>query len=164
MFVVGPSTAKAVRDTLHLPAEGEEANSAGALSILISKYLAEQVDPKPLLYPASSKAASNAFAGIPVERITAYETEECVDLCSLEQVSSGRIVCVFFSPSGVQAVLPELRQRNLSFKTIAIGHTTEEALKRLQQTVDDVCDSPSPDALKRSLKKICRGKRRCAIS
>ncbi|XP_018493680.1 uroporphyrinogen-III synthase [Galendromus occidentalis] len=164
VFVVGPSTARAVRDTLHLPAEGEETGSAEALSVLIARSLADQVNPKPFLYPASSKASPNNFSGIPVERITAYETEECVDLRSLEQVSSGRIVCVFFSPSGVKAVLPELRRRNLSFKSIAIGHTTEEALKREQQPVDEVCESPSPEALKKCLKRICRGKRRCAIS
>lgn len=39
VFVVGPTTSRAVKDCLHLATEGEETGSAEALTLLIRKSL-----------------------------------------------------------------------------------------------------------------------------
>ncbi|XP_022663559.1 uncharacterized protein LOC111251336 [Varroa destructor] len=131
VFVVGPSTSRAVKDSLHLPTEGEETGSAEALAVLIRKSLGVDESSKkkllPLLYPCSSLADADNFTGLPIERISAYETADCVDLRSIEQVAKERVVCAFFSPSGVRAAVKELRKRGLTkFRAVAIGTTTAQ--------------------------------------
>ncbi|OQR67414.1 uroporphyrinogen-III synthase-like, partial [Tropilaelaps mercedesae] len=174
VFVVGPSTSRAVKDSLHLTTEGEETGSSEALAILIRKSLnieqGSTVKPLPLLYPCSSLADTDNFSDLPVERIVAYETADCVDLRSVEQVAKERIVCAFFSPSGVRAVVRELHKRGLTkFLAVAIGSTTAQASKQkdwIQQlpdgpalaneghSPDEVCEKPSPTALKSAIKKL----------
>ncbi|XP_022692648.1 uroporphyrinogen-III synthase-like isoform X1 [Varroa jacobsoni] len=169
VFVVGPSTSRAVKDSLHLPTEGEETGSAEALAVLIRKSLGVDESSKkkllPLLYPCSSLADADNFTGLPIERISAYETADCVDLRSIEQVAKERVVCAFFSPSGVRAAVKELRKRGLTkFRAVAIGTTTAQALSNEGHPADEICEKPSPAALKSALKKVCSREPRRSVT
>jgi len=164
IFVVGPQTAKAVKDGLHLEPLGEETGNAAALRHIVHQSMTEETDPKPLLLPQSSIAESD-FQGLPVERLTVYETKTSVDLKSMKNLEPySEITCVFFSPSGVQAVLPELRKQNRRFRAIAIGKTTAGALSHLNQAVHAICDKPTSECLLAELKKLKGKARKCCIS
>jgi len=165
VFVVGPHTAKAVKESLHLDPLGEESGNAAALRHIIHQnMMTQEADPKPLLLPQSSIAESD-FQGLPVERLTVYETRSSVDLTSMKNLEPySEITCVFFSPSGVQAVLPELRKQNRKIRAIAIGKTTAGCLSHLNQAVDGVCEKPTSESLLHELKKLKGKGRKCCIS
>ncbi|XP_034254247.1 uroporphyrinogen-III synthase [Thrips palmi] len=164
-YVVGEGTGKVLWEKFEIPSVGQDSGSAQKLAHFIRK---EHTDGnrKPLLFP-SADLKRNALqemlteAGISVDVVTSYKTIPHPHLEAIlkEKFSSneGRPdVLVFFSPSGVNAVLShpsDLQQ----CKVVAIGPTTEAALKDRGMVVFATAENPSPtglvEAIQAALKK-----------
>ncbi|XP_063236412.1 uroporphyrinogen-III synthase-like isoform X2 [Bacillus rossius redtenbacheri] len=154
-FVVGRSTAAALRSSLGAEGEGAESGSAVALA----DYITQRSYAGPLLYPCSSLQRGTLPArlqerGVRAHCVTAYATvphpglERSLALALASSRPPGFLV--YFSPSGVAASLPVLRGLQLPFhrlKVIAIGAATQAALERSDVPVWAVCKEPTPEQL-----------------
>lgn len=150
MFAVGPRTAAALR-SLGFEPEGGEAGSAERLARRILKTGVRG----PLLFACGDRRrdalpAILREAGVSAEEIVAYRTR----LRPLRAWPGGEKPdwIVFFSPSGVEAMLqsPELSMEGLSLA--AIGGATADALRVRGFESRAVAEEPSPEALADALR------------
>lgn len=150
VFVVGPSTAAAVRD-LGLTAVGADSGSAAALAEIIC----QQTFARPLLFLSGNRRRDElpeqlTAAGTPFQEICVYETHLRTDL-ALDTLPALDWLA-FFSPSGVEAV----QQSNFDASTVhkaAIGPTTTQAIEAAGWTVDALAQQPAPEALAAAIKR-----------
>lgn len=84
-------------------------------------------------------------AGVPFEELEVYDTLYRDDL-ALEQMMAPDWV-VFFSPSGVETVLPQWPTSWQAVKKAAIGTTTADAITEAGWQVDAIADKPEPQSL-----------------
>ncbi|XP_074615563.1 uroporphyrinogen-III synthase-like isoform X2 [Acropora palmata] len=163
IFVVGQATAKAALDKLGLESTGHEAGSAEALVPVILHSVRQGHDP--LLFPCGNLRRETIptemeKAGIPLDSVQVYRT--CADLNieqSLEDLIKEKGVpsyAVFFSPSGVNftaEIVSSFTKWWSKVELVAIGKTTEQAMKNKQWTVTAVADQPNTQALAQCIVK-----------
>lgn len=160
-FAVGPATGNLAYKLFDLKCLGTDSGKGANLAPIIISSLVEssstsqaQEDDQPLLMPASNIALDTisealADAEIEVDAPVVYETFPKPGL--KEQIDSFiqpdvRNVFVFFSPSGAEATVPLLNESILkSAAIIAIGTTTEAALRDLGIECKGVCARPNPE-------------------
>lgn len=152
-YVVGEGTGKLLWEKFQIASVGQESGSGQKLAQFMCKE--DRVrDEKPLLFP-SAELKRNALyeilteAGITVDVVTSYKTIPHPSLGTLldDNFSNGMPdILVFFSPSGVNAVLSHLSDLK-HFKVVAIGPTTEAALKDKGLVVFATAATPSPSGL-----------------
>lgn len=166
-YVVGEGTARVVWEKLGLTCVGQETGSAQQLAQFICR---DNLDvksrkKKPLLFP-SAELKQNVLhntlkeAGILTDVVTSYKTVPHPQLnLFLEEKFISDLsrpdALIFFSPSGVNAVLPHLTSIGVnseSLKMIAIGPTTEAALKERGLPVFATAAHPSPSGLVQAIK------------
>ncbi len=150
VFAVGPRTAAALRSLGYEP-EGEEAGSAEQLA----RHILKQRACGPLLFLCGDRRrdalpAILREAGICTEEIVAYRTR----LRTLRAWPSNAKPdwIVFFSPSGLEAMLqsPGLSMEGLSIA--AIGSVTAQAIRARGFEVRAVAEEPTPEALAQALR------------
>lgn len=179
IFAVGSRTASDVKATFGIDPVGKAAGSARALGDTIVEYFArlqdcdaghsadtDRAQDKPVLFMCSRIARVDlvdtlSSASISVEKVVAYDTVASADASaavseavvkSVEaSASSAEVWVAFFSPSGVEAVLPFLLtipSPVLSrLRYAAIGSTTANALREGKLEAHAVASKPHPDAL-----------------
>ncbi|KAK6621927.1 hypothetical protein RUM44_001734 [Polyplax serrata] len=161
-YVVGEKTGKLAED-LGLVVLGKEAGNGDDLADIISKG----THTKPFLYPIGSltqkkfqeKLKQN---GITVEEILIYNTKQhpLLEENILKSNYFGkRVYIIYFSPSGVTFTLPLLRKMELDFnnlKFVAIGPTTETAIKNNGLQVAATSAVPNPENLLSAVQNIER--------
>jgi uroporphyrinogen-III synthase len=177
IFAVGGRTADAVAAIFGVHAKGGSAGSAAALGAVILQAYGlggestasghGELKRKPALFLCSRIARGDltevlTAGSIEVDQVVAYDTcgnpfagdEVVAALSSAIQDSrspSLRVWVVFFSPSGVSAVLPTLQHCEHTFgKCVyyaAIGRTTATALEDGGVTVHAVAQNPNAEAL-----------------
>lgn len=162
VFCVGPKTCCEVEERLGLiPTLSNEMGN----SIVLAESIVNFYSPKShvnLLMPCSSSAHDElpsilSHHGLNVNQVHAYDTLPIRDAEDLlirtikEFPNMERILVVFFSPSNVKAVSPSLvslcLQDNPSVLFVAIGPTTEKAIKQLSVPVFCVSSKPDPISL-----------------
>lgn len=176
VYAVGGATARAVETGLEASPRGMDTGSATELAgFIAADYVGQTCTAgggavadkrmRPLLFPCSRLARLEltdtlAAAGVPVERVTAYDTR-ALDGASSEVIATitsaiddGRspVWVAFFSPSGVSTVLPDILAAAPEWPSgvvrfAAIGKTTATAIERAGATVDAVAPSPNPEGL-----------------
>ncbi|XP_074615564.1 uroporphyrinogen-III synthase-like isoform X3 [Acropora palmata] len=150
-------------DKLGLESTGHEAGSAEALVPVILHSVRQGHDP--LLFPCGNLRRETIptemeKAGIPLDSVQVYRT--CADLNieqSLEDLIKEKGVpsyAVFFSPSGVNftaEIVSSFTKWWSKVELVAIGKTTEQAMKNKQWTVTAVADQPNTQALAQCIVK-----------
>lgn len=152
-FAVGETTTNIAMSMLQFICSGQKSGNAKALVSLIL----EQIHPPtlPFLYPCSNLAKDDISSlnnhNIGIEKIIAYETiphpllhESIEDLIKTKGIPE---IWIFFSPSGVKYLFPILSSLNILndlIKFVAIGSSTEEALR--QMGVIPWCVAQKPNA------------------
>lgn len=162
VFAVGPKTCLEVKQQLGLEVTITDEEKMGK-----SKILAESILPffqdktGNLLMPCSSSAHDDlpdilSSHGVTVIRVSVYDTRPASDaverLGSLlkELTSFKTVLIVFFSPSNVKAVA-HLLQEHPNRHFIAIGPTTESALRDMSIPVLCVSPKPNPVSLSKTI-------------
>jgi uroporphyrinogen-III synthase len=143
VYAVGPATAAAASD-LGLNVRGQDAHDGAALADLIL-----QDGPLgPVLFLCSSRRRdvlprALRAAGVEVEELVVYQT----DIAPPEPPPDDAEWAVFFSPSGVEAVVASPDFPWNSLRTAAIGPATADALRISKHPPSAVASEPSPDGL-----------------
>lgn len=142
VFAVGPRTAFELRRIGFEPV-GESSGSADMLAEHISAIEFE----KPLLFLCGNRRRDELpdrlrDAGIDMEELCVYETHPRTRLDLPDHLTPDWVV--FFSPSGIDAVLADGRLDLSSTRIATIGSTTAASSP---VPVHAVADSPTPDAL-----------------
>ncbi|KAE8749080.1 hypothetical protein FOCC_FOCC004249 [Frankliniella occidentalis] len=158
-YVVGEGTAKVLWEKLALPSVGHESGSAVELADYICSVHKDKTS-KPLLFPSAELKRNTLLdsltnTGIAVDCVTAYKTVPHPQLSSLLKDKFERSFpkpdcLVFFSPSGVNATLIALQDISVNLeilKMVAIGPTTEAAIKEHGLSVFATAKKPSPAGL-----------------
>ncbi|CAG9862648.1 unnamed protein product [Phyllotreta striolata] len=150
-FAVGTKTAQDSLDKLRIECKGADSGSAVNLAKEIIKEKTNYR--KPFLYPHGSLKTDTLTAELEKENICldgilVYHTKENPNIEEEMKKSTQNFqnipeFLVFFSPSGVQATLSYLSHFTDS-KVIAIGPTTETALKEKNIQVSGVAKQPTP--------------------
>ena len=145
VFVVGPRTAADVRAIGFDPA-GADSGSAHQLA----DYLVAASFSAPLLYLCGNRRRDTLSsrlqtASIPFEELCVYETHLRTD-AKLDDIAPGDWV-VFFSPSGIEAVVNMKGSGVLDGRKAAIGPTTADALRQAGWRVDAEAAEPEPETL-----------------
>lgn len=149
IFAVGPKTAHELRQIGFEPT-GEGSGSAG----MLAEHIAAGAFERPLLFLCGNRRRdelpdSLRRAGIDIEELCVYESHprQTLDLTSHPKPDW----VVFFSPSGIQAVMPGGYIDFSAVHVAAIGETTAEALRSGGLQVDAIAGAPTPDALVQAL-------------
>ncbi|XP_066999274.2 uroporphyrinogen-III synthase [Anabrus simplex] len=155
-FVVGEGTQRALERELAVKGEGSHSGSAGDLA----DYILERTYEQPLLFPCGNlkhDVLPNKLAkgGVRLSMVTVYQTKPWAHLEEnlTEATTRGTQVpefLVYFSPSGVKSTVPVFEKLQIPLKQVkivAIGPTTEGALKELQLPVWSRASKPNPDSL-----------------
>lgn len=155
VFVVGPKTAEAVRETGLTP-QGETAGDAAMLVERIGAKWEEEHLRFPLLFLSGNRRRDTvpdglARTGIPVIEQVVYETETRSDV----KIDSDTGWLAFFSPSGLEAVEAS-RVMLTNFRIAAIGPTTAGALSDVGMSPDATAEQPTPSALVDAIKNAER--------
>ncbi|XP_033757028.1 uroporphyrinogen-III synthase-like isoform X2 [Pecten maximus] len=155
-YVVGQATATEAQRLGFRP-QGEESGSSDALSEIILKDLSHHN--RPILYPCGNlkrdtlprKMKEN---GIDLQEVTVYQTIPRVDMETqirdIVRKEGTPSHMVFFSPSGVEAILPVLHSSWFpkdQIKYISIGRTTSQAMTKHRVPITGVCSKPDPQCL-----------------
>lgn len=156
-FSVGDTTSAALKSVLQLNSNGKDTGNSEALcSIIVNSFPSSC---KPFLYPCSNIRKDSVpdilkASGIQVAEIISYKTtcHPCIQESweYLIRSEGNPEYLVFFSPSGVEFVIPVLLSMltDLSvFKFIAIGPSTEKALQTCGQQPWKVAAKPNPKSL-----------------
>ncbi len=145
LFTVGPRTAAAIRSLGYEP-EGERAGSAEQLAA----YILEQRIGGTLLFLCGDRRRDVLPSllregGIRTEEIVAYQT--CLRTLHAWPGDKKPDWVVFFSPSGLEAMLksPEISLEDISIA--AIGSVTAEAVRAHGFRVRATAHEPTPEAL-----------------
>lgn len=153
-FAVGEATALSLSENIKLQSNGKGTGNALQLAELIIKCVPK--NSKPLLFPCSSLRHETLpkllqEAGILLNCITTYQTKPNLEMKTrIEKAVTDKGVpeyIVFFSPSGVKYAIPTLKDLLSSLtevKLIAIGPSTEEALKK--ENLMPFCTAAQPSA------------------
>lgn len=162
-YVVGEGTAKVLKEKFGMASRGQESGSAQQLAQIICKERGGS-SMKPLLFPSAEMkrnllVESLTNFGIPIDVVTSYKTIPHPQLEHLLQQRLSKEGCepdtlIFFSPSGVNAVLSVLSNVNHNyqcFRMVAIGPTTKAALEDRGQIVFATASQPSPSSLVEAL-------------
>lgn len=164
IFVVGQATAAAASLTFpNMTMRGAETGSATALATYIvdEQNHKDKIDAhkstrqQPLLFLKGNQARPELEAilnagGVPIVSEVVYQTvvPHGVGETVRSRVSRGDVRwLVFFSPSGVNAVLPTLGSISSTIRLAAIGPTTASAIRSHNASVTAMAVSPTPDAL-----------------
>lgn len=155
MFTVGFKTAELIQKLFSNQAVGKEAGTAAVLAEEIALRQTQLLEQRPLLFLCGDQrreelptilAARNilvseqeVYKSQPVAGIADYVAQR-VDLAHPAWV-------VFFSPSGVRAILPRLLQTSVGLKYAAIGPTTGTAVAVAGGKADAVASTPTPAGL-----------------
>jgi uroporphyrinogen-III synthase len=144
-----------------LKTTGDACGNAKMLATTILKYFADKDIPSvdPLLFPCGNLARDTLpseleSVGLKVTRVVCYNTlrhpgiEESLKTLSHCKVFGSQCCIVFFSPSGVEFVLPFLTAYcDIKItKVIAIGPTTATSLKQVG-IFPIMAHAPTPEAL-----------------
>ena len=167
-FVVGTATGRALQQSARVSSAcimGAETSGSGErLSDFIVNYTKKHPDAlsSPLLYLVGDKTRETISTklqqhSIAVKEVQVYATAVRGDVPATLQAAleclpdTSPIWIACFSPSGVRAAGPLLKEHQLSrnqrFRCAAIGPTTQEALINNGFTVDAMADQPDPRAL-----------------
>lgn len=145
IFAVGPRTAADLREIGFDPI-GEGSGSAE----MLAEYIVHQDFKRPLLFLCGNRRRDTLpfllrEHGVPFEELCVYTSHEDVDL----NFASRRLPdwAVFFSPSGVGAILAKCGWDLGNVRLAVIGETTAEALRGAGFKVDVVAKEPTPHAL-----------------
>jgi uroporphyrinogen-III synthase len=148
-YAVGPKTADALRKLGFAPTGEETGNAAALASVIAKKKL-------PYLFLCGNRrrhVLPNALreAGTPFEELVVYETHprSGIDLPAAEPGDW----LVFFSPSGIEAVMRHADAPARRYRLAAIGPTTAEGLRARERTVEAVAERPSPGGLVAALQE-----------
>ena len=145
-FVVGPRTSERLR-RLGFQPQGEHAGKAEALADVLEE-MAAKID-EPLLFLCGNRRRETLPERL---RRSGLAFEECIVYHTYTQTSpelpeEAPDWMVFFSPSGVEAVLRTSRVETWGARVAAIGPTTAEALEQAGLPADVVAEAPTPEAL-----------------
>lgn len=156
VYAVGSSTARSLPKRLQEKCRGLEAGNAKNLADFIVSQ-----NPGRLLFPCGDLASDTLTKRLDLETIVVYETKpyenlekELVELKNNEGLP-GNIV--FFSPSGVDLVLPILELLNYNFensKLFAIGPSTEARIREKGFKPFGTAKEPTPQGIA-SLFEVC---------
>jgi uroporphyrinogen-III synthase len=193
-FAVGPSTATALQKLLAVKALGAECGEAEGLArVIIAQWLSlteahpqsnhKDIDNTPgkLLFLSGEQRRDTLprqlnAANCPFHELSVYRVAEDAELAEQIRNASINSPCeqnsinwlAFFSPSGVNIVLPYLKHLDLSsvessestlknkhsvWKAAAIGGTTANALISAGVRVDAVANTPSAQGLLDAIQK-----------
>ncbi len=146
LYVIGPRT----RSLMGVESWSGPVVSATSGAKLARKIIAANRDPRPILFPCSSRRRDElpttlAAASIAVEEIPAYATIPVQPEVAGDAEAPAWVVC--FSPSGVEAVVPLLTDQWKSASRAAIGTTTAEAFDRAGLPARAVALEPEASAL-----------------
>ena len=149
-FAVGPRTAAALR-TLGYEPEGEEAGSAEHLA----NHILKQRVRGPLLFLCGDRRRAALpeilrAGGLSVEEAVVYRTR----LRTLQAWPGGAKPdwIVFFSPSGLEAMLRSAGVSMEGLSIAAIGAVTARAIRTRGFNVLAVAEEPAPEALAQALR------------
>lgn len=167
IFCVGPKTAKELYSQLGLQVslDPEFIGDGHKLGAQILSFLREKNLNCKLLLPCSTIAKMYSVdqltsAGHEVVINFVYETIPMPDAC--DRLKKGvansigtNIILVLFSPSNLNAILPELKGliKEYDMKLVAIGPTTGKAIEDAGIPVWSTCPSPTPEGLINALKE-----------
>lgn len=143
IFAVGPKTASELRQIGFEPT-GEDSGTAS----MLFEHIAASRFAQPLLFLCGSRRRpdlpdSLRDADIKFDELCVYETHLRTDL-KFDALPAPEWV-VFFSPSGVEAVLENGSLDLSSVRIAAIGETTADSLRAFD--VEAVARTPTPDSL-----------------
>ena len=143
IFAVGPKTASELRRIGFEPT-GEDSGTAA----MLFEHIAARRFERPLLFLCGSRRRpdlpdSLREAGIKFDELCVYETHPRKDLEFQAHPAPDWVV--FFSPSGVEAVVEDGSLDISAARIAAIGETTADALRAFK--VHAVARTPTPDAL-----------------
>ncbi|KAI9103280.1 tetrapyrrole biosynthesis, uroporphyrinogen III synthase [Phlyctochytrium arcticum] len=153
-FVVGHGTGERMTK-IGFDTKGENSGTAINLSAFIADSMHDSGDRRPLLFLAGDKARDVLptqlhNADIALQKLIVYATEPSPtfahDLARATASEDPRWI-VFFSPSGVDVALTELKQQKWwdSVSVASIGPTTTDHLLQLDVAVD--AQAADPDAI-----------------
>lgn len=155
-YCIGPKTESLARSQLNLQhCIGSQSGN--------SKQLAEKIvfdvkkDARPLLYPCSEIARETITSvlnnnEVAIQKIVAYRTleSELLEQDLLEILKKSPDIYVFFSPSTVEYITPQLKKKSFiikDIKAVAIGPTTRDALISFGFNIYATADKPEPTSL-----------------
>lgn len=165
VFVVGKATEHIVNVQLRLPCKGSDTGNADRLAELIISERKSFDNTKPLLFPCGNLKrdilpTKLAKAKIELECLTVYTTEMKHslknDFVRLQQSKGIPPDIVFFSPSGVDYVIPILKEISYDLdqaNLVAIGPSTEERIRKWKLTPYATAAVPTTEAIVSVFKK-----------
>ncbi|KAJ3011152.1 hypothetical protein HKX48_006997 [Thoreauomyces humboldtii] len=165
LWVVGPATASAARQSGFETVLGSEAGSAAELGDrIVSTFNTAPTDSRPMLFLAGDKARVDLptrleRGGISLEQVTVYvtlanptlEADLSACLSAIDVETGAGLWFAFFSPSGVDAALEAVKHategKGFNVKLASIGPTTSGRLREVAEVVSAEATRPAPDAL-----------------
>lgn len=143
IFAVGPKTASELRRIGFEPT-GEDSGTAA----MLFEHIAASRFARPLLFLCGNRRRADLpdalrAADIKFDELCVYETHPLTDLEFSAHPAPDWVV--FFSPSGVDAVLEDGRLDLSSVRIAAIGETTADALRGFE--IEAIARRPTPDSL-----------------
>ena len=153
VYTVGPATRRSL-ESLGVHSYGEQTGNAEELAHYILQHH-KQTD-LPLLFICGSSRRDELpsilnAGGMSVEECTVYHTHP-IDSIDLDNTRVPDAV-VFFSPSGVQAVLQNWPEEWKEVRFVAIGDRTASALQKAGHNVIATASSPTPEGLLGAIQK-----------
>lgn len=149
VYGVGSSTARSLPERLREKCRGLETGNAKSLAEFIAKE-----NPGRLLFPCGDLASDTLVKKLDLETIVVYETKCCEnlenELVKLKNNEGLPENIVFFSPSGVDFVIPVLKRLNYDFgrsKLFAIGPSTETRISEKGFEPFATAKEPSPQGI-----------------
>lgn len=159
-FTVGEATKRILFNELNADGKCGDTENAVGLADLILKGTYD----RPLLFPCSDMRRETlpsllSQRGILLEEISVYHTkahpqlEENLNFATAQGTEFPEYI-IFFSPSGIKYALPILNKLNAPFdsiKVVAIGGTTQAALKEANVSVWSCSTKPNPNDLLKAI-------------
>lgn len=166
IFCVGPKTAEELNTRLNLQVslDPESLGDGHKLGAQVVSFLQAKNVKCKLLLPSSAIGKMYSVeqlraAGHEVVVSFVYDTIPIPDACDrlmngVEKSKGSMIILVIFSPSNLNAILPQLRSvmKEYDLKMIAIGPTTEKAIVEAGIPIWSTCTSPTPEGLIKALR------------
>ncbi|GBM35553.1 Uroporphyrinogen-III synthase [Araneus ventricosus] len=164
-YAVGEATSKLAASLLELDLLGEEAGSSEELCKVILSSADCEKFVEPFLFPCSQKSKDTVpktltESGLEVKKVICYKTECNSHLEeSLEKLIAEKgipDIIVFFSPSGVEFSnkIMKFLEKTKEPQCIAIGPTTEQAIKNAKMNLCKVAEKPNPDSVLKAVKSL----------
>ncbi|KAF8790428.1 uroporphyrinogen-III synthase-like [Argiope bruennichi] len=165
-YAVGEATSKLAASLLQLDLLGEEAGSSEELCKVISSSVDCDKFVEPFLFPCSQKSNDTILkilteSGLQVKKVICYKTESNSHMKeNLERLIAEKgipDIIVFFSPSGVEfssKIINESLWKTKQPQCIAIGPTTEQAIKKANMNLCKVAKKPNPDSVLEAVKSL----------